>query len=480
MADESEGQLKPGTILGDRYEVVEVLGRGGMGVVYRVRHQLLDREFALKVLAPDSTSRSSALTRFDREIRVLGMLSDSRIVSATDRGVTPEGSPYLVMELLTGRNLDQARQETKPFPIARAVRIMAQVCRGLAVAHERNVIHRDLKPANIFLVDDGGGEELVKILDFGVAKLLNDAQNDVTRTNTAVGTPLYMSPEQARSQAVDARTDLYAVGAILYELLAGEPPHPGDSPAEAFAHLLNHPYKPLPLLRPEVPPGLVGLIGQALAREPEGRPESARQFGVRLRELASLGQFSTPVASKVATVTADAAPAPVTAASDAPSSLNTGAARTSVFHLLPSALRSAGPLRNLAVAAAVAVALLLAFIRARSPAVALSPLGASTAAANAGATLAQLPASPASKPPEAAAAPTSNLAPSSSVAPAPSVPAPTKRSSERSAIGRTPSPRPPMSAGRAAPSVPAVGSGTPPAPAQGHAPHLPADSVDEQ
>lgn len=278
-----------------KYEVIDVLGRGGMGIVYRVCHGKLGRDFALKVLqAPlkalpsQSKRKMEALERFRREALILGKLRSTHIVDVTDVGTSEDGSPYLVMELLDGQTLADALS-ADVLSVARVAKLAVQICRGLEKAHAAGVVHRDLKPANIFLTRNDAGEEVVKILDFGVAKLLGEGEHaDVTQTNTAIGTPLYMSPEQASGlNDVDARADIYSVGAMLYEMLSGQLPHPGTSAGAVLFDIQSKEPRRLDSLSRHVPRALVALVHQALAKDRRKRQTSAAELERALVPFAS-------------------------------------------------------------------------------------------------------------------------------------------------------------------------------------------------
>jgi eukaryotic-like serine/threonine-protein kinase len=273
-------------LIDGRFEILDVLDEGAMGTVYKVRHARLGALFAMKVLrAPRAglpmqpPPGKEALTRFDREAQILGKLSSDHIVKVTDCGARADGSPYLVMELLEGSTLAHVL-EAGFLSVSRGVTVCIQICRGLSRAHDANIVHRDLKPANIFLTRDEADNELVKILDFGVAKLLDrEEQASVTQADTAVGTPLYMSPEQVSGASdVDQRADIYAVGAILYQLLAGRPPHPGTNPKAVMAAILTAEPEPLNSLRPDLPPALVRVVHGALSKRRADRPATAQRL----------------------------------------------------------------------------------------------------------------------------------------------------------------------------------------------------------
>lgn len=216
-----------GTLIDGRYEVVDSLGEGGMGTVYRVRHQALQRYFAMKVLRRDLARESELCSRFIQEARTAATINHPNVVQITDYGTIPGGSPYFVMEFLEGSPLSALIKQSGPIPAGRAVRIVTQIASGVGAAHRAGVVHRDLKPDNVFIVRDAQGNDLVKLLDFGVAKVAGSAK--MTRTGMVFGSPHYMSPEQASGQPVDHRADIYALGVVMYELFTGRVPFEADT-----------------------------------------------------------------------------------------------------------------------------------------------------------------------------------------------------------------------------------------------------------
>ncbi len=276
-----------GEVLAGKYRIVRLLGEGGMGRVYEAEHTSVGRRFAVKLLRPHLAANEQALARFRREARAAGALENEHIAAVLDFDTAPDGTPFLVMEYLEGRSLGQLLADEGPLPASRAANALLQVCRGLEAAHAAGILHRDLKPDNLFVTRRADGSELLKILDFGIAKLLNEGGRDAPiQTGAAIGTPYYMAPEQVRGDVpLDERVDLYALGVILYELLSGQKPHPGDSGNTVLAHVLTQSPVRLEKLRPGLPPGVAELVHRALAFDPRDRPPSARAFA---RELESL------------------------------------------------------------------------------------------------------------------------------------------------------------------------------------------------
>jgi len=275
----SDGDPRIGTLV-DRYRLTGRLGEGGMGIVYRAEHTIIGRPVALKLLHPNLTTVPEAVDRFFREARAAGEVATEHIVEITDSGRTEDGTNFLVMELLSGRSLADLIDEQQRLDPHRAVGIALQITRALEAAHGRGVVHRDLKPANIQLVPRGADQDFVKILDFGVAKI-TESNVKLTQTGTIVGSPAYMSPEQASGKTVDRRTDIYALGVILYEMLAGKPPFVGTNATEVLmSHLLQAPTM-LREANPAVPESLERVVMQCLAKDPANRPQDMGE----LREL---------------------------------------------------------------------------------------------------------------------------------------------------------------------------------------------------
>ena len=279
-----------GKLLGN-YRVVEQLGEGGMGVVYVGRHAALGHRVAVKVLRHELSHNAAMVQRFFHEAQAATAVRNPGIVQVFDFGTTPDGQAYLVMELLEGQTL-AARMEQRQLDHAACCRIGRQVAKALQAAHACGITHRDLKPENLYLVrdDEVAGGERVKVLDFGIAKLASDAQSGAkTRTGAAMGTPLYMSPEQCRgSGTVDARTDIYALGCILFEMTCGRPPFVAEGAGEIVgAHLHVAPPHPRELA-PGLPPQLASLIAKMLAKQPEARPQTMTAVGQALDKILGL------------------------------------------------------------------------------------------------------------------------------------------------------------------------------------------------
>jgi len=285
-----------GKIVAGKYRLVRLLGSGGMGEVYEAHHAGIGRRFAIKFLHQLLAGNREAVARFQREAQAAGGLENENIAAVVDIGVAEDGAPFLVMEYLEGEDLSRLLVRSGPLPVPRAAYIAIQTCRGLAAAHARGIVHRDLKPENLYVCKRNDGSDQVKILDFGIAKL--HVSTGLTQTGTTMGTPFYMSPEQARgAKEVDPRTDLYSLGVILYEMLSGAKPHPGDSYNEILYHVLTQEPTPLSAIRPGLPLGLSQVVGKSMAHEVSNRFSSAAELTTALIPFA--GRNVTPVLSQV-------------------------------------------------------------------------------------------------------------------------------------------------------------------------------------
>ncbi len=272
-----------GHTLDDKYRLDAQLGVGGMGTVYRARHLLIDRPVAVKVLNPRFVEDEAARTRFQREARAAGRLQHTNAVTVTDFGQTQDGYVYIVMELLEGRTLRDILAKEAPLDAARSVSLMLQVSAAVAAAHDAGIIHRDLKPANIFIVQRTEVPSLVKVLDFGIAKLAAESLEDdeikaLTQVGAMIGTPRYMSPEQCDGAELTPAADVYSLGVILYEMLTGTVPFSGSTPlAIAMKHTSELPRRPREFVG-SIPPALEDVVLHALEKRPPDRPQNAAEF----------------------------------------------------------------------------------------------------------------------------------------------------------------------------------------------------------
>jgi serine/threonine-protein kinase len=281
----------PGSVIAGKYRVERVLGAGGMAVVVEATHLLLGQRVALKLLRADAAQAPGVLERFRQEAQIAAQLPGEHIVRATDVGQTEDGAPYLVMELLVGRDLEAEILARGRLPTEEAVSILLQACEGVAEAHAVGLIHRDLKPGNLFVTRRRDGSPLVKVLDFGISKLTHlEASASLTQTTSSFGTPLYMSPEQIQSaKHVDMRADQHALAAILYTLLAGRPPYSAPSVTALSVIIATQPPASMRDVRPDLPYQLEAAIGRALAKSPADRFPDVAAFALAIAPFGGLG-----------------------------------------------------------------------------------------------------------------------------------------------------------------------------------------------
>lgn len=266
-------------VIDKRYQMKGVLGKGGMGIVYHVFDKVLGIDVAIKMLQPDAMGLASI--RLQREAIAAGKMQNANIARIFDFGQASDGSPYMVMELVSGISLSQFINENGALPYKTAMRIFVQICQGLAHAHSNNIVHRDLKPSNVMLIEQADGSHLAKILDFGVAKMETDQH--LTSTGSILGSPLYMSPEQADGLAVDFKSDIYSLGCLMFETLTGQPPLKGKSALETMSmHKNVAPPLVSEVTSDPMPPELVDLVDSCLRKRTEDRPESAKSIENKL------------------------------------------------------------------------------------------------------------------------------------------------------------------------------------------------------
>ncbi|MCK6575515.1 protein kinase [Myxococcota bacterium] len=272
-----------GALLDGRFRLETVIGAGGFGVVYRARQVNVDREVAVKVLTADASQNQEIVRRFENEAKIISQLRHPNTLKLVDFGRAPDGRLYIVTEFLTGLPLDKVLA-TGRIDCLRTLRMMAQVCDSLTEAHEQGIVHRDLKPGNIFL-ERVGQQEVVKVLDFGIAKLT--AQTTHTATGRIFGTPAYMSPEQARGDEIDARSDLYSLGVVAYECLSGTPPFTGSNPMSILLKHLQEPPQPLGERAPPLglDPEVDALVLAMLSKLADDRPSSASEVRASIHDL---------------------------------------------------------------------------------------------------------------------------------------------------------------------------------------------------
>jgi serine/threonine-protein kinase len=267
-------------VFAEKYDVISRLGSGGMSTVYRAKHKFFEKEVAIKVLKGNAGESSDSLKRFQREARATVSISHPGIVGVSDFGLTPDGRAFLVMDYLDGESLSHFLDRVGRLTVSDMIDIAGQLCDALAVAHGSGIVHRDLKPSNIMLVRGEEGEMIVKIVDFGLAKILDEdhqASLKITQTGDCFGSPLYMSPEQCMGKKVDHRCDIYALGCILFECLTGNPPIIGNNAADTITKHVQE----RPAAFPEgmsVPKEIKLIIYKALHKEAMWRPQTVMEI----------------------------------------------------------------------------------------------------------------------------------------------------------------------------------------------------------
>jgi serine/threonine protein kinase len=277
--------LRPGDVVAGRYRIARLLARGGMGEVYQAEHLEQARVVALKVMLASLSGDPQFVTRFQAEAIAAGRIGSPHIVEVLDSGQTADGRFYYAMEFLEGRTLTELLTREAPLEAARAAAIASQVGHALNAAHREGIVHRDLKPDNVMLVERAGQAEFVKVVDFGVAKVGQAASH--TAVGALIGTPLYMSPEQARGEPVDQRADIYSLGLMLHEMLTGKPTFPAANPFLVLERQIRDPAPPLP---DSVPGALRELVGQMLQKEADARPRSIALVVAQLEQVANAPQ----------------------------------------------------------------------------------------------------------------------------------------------------------------------------------------------
>ncbi|WP_437969042.1 protein kinase [Sorangium sp. So ce260] len=364
-----------GEVIAGKYRVDRVLGRGGMGMVVAASHLFLPQRVAIKLLLSDEDDSPALAQRFLREARAVVRLKGEHVVRVLDVGELDSGVPYIVMEYLEGEDLSEVLRARGPLGALDAVDYVLQACVAMAEAHAAGIVHRDLKPANLFLTTTPGGAKLIKVLDFGISKELPSGTESggasLTQTREMLGSPIYMSPEQMRSsRSVDARSDIWALGAILYRLLVGRPPFEAPSLAELVLQVASaDPARPS-ALRDDVPVGLEGVILHCLQKDPARRPQTVADLARALSPFAPAGGqeraeraarilAAAPAPPSSVSVPASG-PAPDSSPSATPGPIASLLPTTRVLARTPSQPAPRGPVRvALGVAAIASVALAL-------------------------------------------------------------------------------------------------------------------------
>ena len=322
-----------GAIVAGKYRIDRVLGEGGMGVVVAATHLTLGTPVALKFLHATVINAPGVVERFAREARASAQLRSENVCRVSDVGAFDDGTPYIVMELLDGEDLASVLRANGPMPPQLVADYMLQACLAIAEAHQLGIVHRDLKPGNLFLARRPDGSALIKVLDFGVAKAPDQGDFSLTQTSNIIGSPGYMSPEQLRSsKEVDARSDIWSLGVVIYELLSGRQPFNADTITELTLRIVMD---PVPALPPNVPRGMVEVVGRCLEKD------AARRFGNVAQLAAALAPFAGPsgadIASGVVRVLRGSAPV----VSGSYGSLKAGTDPTMTAPNTPTTMRSA-------------------------------------------------------------------------------------------------------------------------------------------
>ena len=319
---------EPGTILAGKFRIDRILGQGGMGVVVAAHHIQLDEQVAIKFLLPEALESKEAVARFEREARAAVKIKSEHIARVSDVGTLDNGAPYMVMEYLQGRDLSAVLEEGGPLPDEAAADYVLQACEALAEAHAIGIVHRDLKPPNLFLINRADGSPCVKVLDFGISKVTgpkgSSGAQGMTSTGLVMGSPLYMSPEQlASAKDVDMRTDIWALGVIMYELLTGQLPFSGESIGQLCTSILTAAPPPLETHRPGLPKGIEEVIFACLEKDRAKRtpsiadfamglvpfaPKSARLSAERIERVARAAGFGASVVQVPAVTNSEAPP----------------------------------------------------------------------------------------------------------------------------------------------------------------------------
>jgi serine/threonine protein kinase len=289
---ESTAGVRPGDVLAGKYRIERILGIGGMGVVVAAMHLQLDEKVALKFLLPAMLRNREVVSRFAREARAAVKIKSEHVARVSDVGTLENGAPYMVMEFLEGGDLAAWLEQRGPLPVDQAVDFVLQACVGVASAHGIGIVHRDLKPANLFCIRGNDGQFIIKVLDFGISKITNvsasDAGGSMTHTASVMGSPYYMSPEQMQSaREVDERTDIWALGVIVYELLTGTTPFVGESFAEIAIKVATGTPPPVRSYRPDVPAGLESVILKSLDKDKTRRYSNVAELALALAEFGS-------------------------------------------------------------------------------------------------------------------------------------------------------------------------------------------------
>jgi serine/threonine-protein kinase len=319
MFDESPTELQVDPLVGQdlagTYHIVRKIGEGGMGAVYEARHTRLPKRFAIKVMRKEWAADQVSYERFRREAETTSALGNVHIAEVVDFNQLPDGSPFMVMEFLEGQDLSDRLEKHGPVPFAKGAAIIDAVASALMGAHQQGILHRDLKPANIFICRRDREGEHIKLLDFGAAKWRgksNDAA-PLTALGQVVGTPWYMSPEQAQGYELDARSDQFSLAVVLYEAVTGRLPFEADNPTAVLWKIVEDPHTPVREYRPDLPEGLDALFDRALSKDPAARFGSVAELADEVKALVTEAKAAAPAAPRVRHPTVAAPPTPAPA-----------------------------------------------------------------------------------------------------------------------------------------------------------------------
>ena len=319
-----------GMVLQDRYRIVRVLGEGGMGTVYEGEHIVIKRRVAIKALHAQFAQNPEIVARFHREALAATSVGHANIVEVTDMGQFPDGSVFMVLEFLEGRDWSDDIEKQGPQPAAKTIRILSQVCDALDAAHAKGIVHRDLKPENIFLITRGDNADFAKVVDFGISKFHDSTDKSMTKTGTAMGTPYYMAPEQAQGKKdVGKSADIYSLGVILFQALTGQFPFDDESYPMLVLKICTEPAPELGLYRPDLPRELSDIVGRCLRKDPNQRFASCGDLKAALAPYRNLEDDPS--------VSADAPPTSSLAAS----ALRSGIALAGTMAATPAGLDAA-------------------------------------------------------------------------------------------------------------------------------------------
>jgi serine/threonine protein kinase len=376
-------RVAPGDVIADKYVVETVLGSGAMGFVVAARHKLIGQRVAIKLINSAYLDDSDALERFEREAHALVAVQSENVVRVLDYGTLPDGSPYLVMELLHGRDLLAELRARGTLPLGEAAEIVVQACEGLAAVHAQGIVHRDVKPANLFLTTRSSGRLLVKIVDFGISKTRPATEEELSLTRGSIGSPHYTSPEQLRSaRAVDARSDVWSLGVTLFRTLTGEQPFAGASMGTLMAAVMTEDPRPLRDLRPDLPAEIGEIIVRCLAKNVEERYASVSELADALTPFAVSPRARAPGAP------ADRVSGSSHPALEQESTAKARASAASVHGMNATAERRRRVTLVLAIGVPfVLVVAALSLVLRRAPPVVPAPAGSSVAAATSGLTV---------------------------------------------------------------------------------------------